>query len=313
MNLTTLLPLSLLAVALAILIFVVTRSRKNFSEILLKQQVGVDLLGADVGSTGISSFGTVAPMGIAPQSTRMGMMRSDIFPPPEPEVPPTDQTDRLVIRETTMSMVVKNVIDAVKGIQSAAEQRGGFLISSHVSKPEEGGNGSISVRVPENKRSEALDEFRRMGFRVVDEQVSGRDVTDEYVDLDARLATLSKTKQKFEDIFDKATQIQDLLNVQREIINLQSQIDSVKGQQQYLSQSAKLSKITVFLSTDEFSLPYAPAEPWRPQAVFKLAVRSLVANLRNVGTFVIWIAVYAIIWGPIAGAVWVIRKRRGAS
>lgn len=226
------------------------------------------------------------------------------------EIPPTSGQDRLVIQETTLSMVVKDVAESLKTIQQKAEDLGGYMVNSHLSKPEESASGTVAVRVPEEKLSDALDAFRRAGLRVVDENVSGRDVTDQYVDLEARLATLNKTKTKFEEILDRATQVQDLLTVQRELINLQSQIDSVKGQQQYLAQSAKLSKITVYLSTDEFSLPYSPKEPWRPNVVFKLAVRSMVSNLRNIGTALIWIAVYSPIWIPVLIVVFFVKRKK---
>lgn len=230
--------------------------------------------------------------------------------PPGSQTPPTDQQNRLVIHDTSMSMVVKDVASSLKAIQSKTESLGGFLIQSNLDKPEESANGSISIRVPDNKLNDALEAFRAVGLRVINEQISGQDVTDQYTDLDARLATLSKTKLKFEDILDKAVTVQDLLNVQQQIISLQSQIDSVKGQQQYLSQSAKLSKITVYLSTDEFSLPYAPSEPWRPNVVVKLAIRSLVTNLRGLGSAAIWIGVYSVVWGPILGVIYLLKKRR---
>lgn len=238
-------------------------------------------------------------------------LRSDFMPPyPEPETPPTTGADRMVITETTMSVVVKDVSEAIKSVQQKSESLGGYMVNSYLSKPEEAVSGSITVRVPEEKLTEALEAFRRVGLRVVDENVSGRDVTDQYVDLEARLATLNKTKAKFEEILDRATQIQDLLNVQRELINLQSQIDSIKGQQQFLSQSAKLSKVTVYLSTDEFALPYSPAQPWKPEVIFKLAVRSLVSTLREAGTAAIWVVVYSPIWLPILGVIWYFKKRK---
>ncbi|MBI5356799.1 DUF4349 domain-containing protein [Candidatus Collierbacteria bacterium] len=232
------------------------------------------------------------------------------FIPPVNDIAPTDTTDRMVIKESTMSLMVKDVAESIKTIQGTAEKFGGFLINSHISKPQESGSGSISVRVPEAKLTETLAEFRKAGLRVTDEYISGLDVTDQYVDLEARLATLNKTKVKFEEILDRATQVQDLLNAQRELINLQQQIDSIKGQQQYLSQSAKLSRITVYLSTDEFSLPYSPTNPWRPNVVFKLAVRSLVSNLRNLGSALIWIVVYSPIWIPILIVVWFFSRRK---
>jgi len=232
------------------------------------------------------------------------------FIPPVDNIAPTDTTDRMVIKESNLSLVVKDVAESIKIIQTAAEKSGGFLINSHLVKPQEAGSGSISVRVPESKLTETLAEFRKAGLRVTDEYISGLDVTDQYVDLEARLATLNKTKVKFEQILDQAIQVQDLLNVQRELVNLQQQIDSIKGQQQYLSQSAKLSRITVYLSTDEFSLPYSPSDPWRPNVIFKLAVRSLVSNLRNLCSALIWILVYSPIWIPILIVVWLFSRRK---
>lgn len=243
-------------------------------------------------------------------STAMPKAGGGFIPPGGNDITPTDSVDRMVIKESTLSLMVKDVAESIKTIQIAAEKSGGYLINSHLSKPQESGSGSISVRVPEAKLADALAEFRKAGLRVVDEYISGTDVTDQYVDLEARLATLNKTKAKFEQILEQAVQVQDLLNVQRELVNLQQQIDSIKGQQQYLSQSAKLSKVTVYLSTDEFSLPYSPADPWRPNVVFKLAVRSLVTNLRNIGSALIWIGVYSPIWIPIILLVWYLSRRQ---
>ncbi len=143
-----------------------------------------------------------------------------------------------------------------------------------------------------------LDYFRDLAVKVSSERILGTDVTAEYVDIEARLETLEKTKAKFEEIMEKATAVQDILNVQRELIRTQDQIDALKGQQKYLEQTAKLAKITIYLSTDEYALPYVPAKPFRPQVVFKLAVRSLVGSLRSVATATIWIVVYAVIWLP---------------
>ena len=144
---------------------------------------------------------------------------------------------------------------------------------------------------------------------MVSENLTGEDVTDQFVDIDARLATLYRTKAKFEEILDKAVKVEDLLNVQRELINLQTQIDSLKGQQLYLEKSAAMAKITIYLSTDELALPYAPSEAWRPTVILKLAVRSLVGNLRNFGSALIWIGVYSVVWVPILIVLFIIRKR----
>ena len=224
-----------------------------------------------------------------------GVAKSLMAPllPIREEVAPTDSQDRLVIKDTSLSLVLKNVTKSINDVETAAKNFGGFLVNSYLSRPEEGGSGNITIRVPEARRTEALNAFRGLAVKVVSESIYGNDVTDEYVDLASRLEVLLQTKTKFQEIMTRATAINDLLNVQRELISLQQQIDSIKGQQKYYEQSAKLSKITVYLSTDELSLPYAPTDAWRPAVIFKTAIRSLVSNLRSLGTATIWLLVYS--------------------
>jgi hypothetical protein len=196
----------------------------------------------------------------------------------------------------------------IKEIESTAAQMGGFLINSNLSKPNGIGSGMISIRIPEGKRSEAMDLFKKMAVKVVSENVNGTDVTDQYTDLQAQLDVLQKTKVKFEDILDKAFNVSDLMNVQQQLISLQQQIDNIKGQQKYFEQSAKLSKVTIYLSTDELALPYAPTNEWRPQVIFKEAVRSLVGTFRSIGNLLIWAVVYMPIIALTLGIFWLYKR-----
>lgn len=250
----------------------------------------------------VSDLVGVARMG------KVGSVERLPIPTPSPFAPAIEK-NRLVVKNSNLSLVVTEVRKAIDGIVKGAEERGGFLVESSLDVPEGGATGMVTVRIPSERLDDGLAAIRALGVRIVSERVMGTDVTDQFVDLEARLATLVKTKAKFEQIMTAATQIQDILEVQREIINLQSQIDSLKGQEKYLEQTAKLSLVTVYLATDELALPYAPAQPWRPSAIFKQAVRSLIGSLRGVATALIWAAVYAPVWGLVVLGYWLIRKR----
>jgi len=240
-----------------------------------------------------------------------GEIASNIIPPPQAAPPTAEVKNRLVIKESYLSLLVDNVVSAQKQIIKKAQDLGGYMVNTNLENPQEAATATVIVRIPSIKLDEALDYFRALSVKVISENLQGQDVTDQYVDNEARLATLLKTKAKFEEIMEKATAIQDILNVQREIINLQSQIDALKGQQQYYEKSAQMAKITIYLSTDELSLPYAPSEAWRPPVIFKQAVRSLIGNLRKLGTALIWLAVYSVIWLPLGIIVFVLyRKKR---
>lgn len=230
--------------------------------------------------------------------------------PAQEYTPQPDVSDRLVVKESNLSLLVNDVFGTISDIKNQAENLGGYLVESSLTNPTDVAFGRITVRVPQENLENALSYFRSLSVRVVSENLVGRDVTDEYVDIEARRETLNKTKAKFEDIMAQALEISDILNIQREIINLQSQIDQLKGRQQYLEQTARLSKVTVFISTDELALPYAPSEPWRPDAIFKQAVRSLIGTLRSVATVSIWIAVYSVLWLPVLLSYFLFRKLR---
>jgi len=207
--------------------------------------------------------------------------------------PPIETQNRLIIKESYLSLVVKNIFDAQKKILEKTEKMGGFMVQSYFDNPQEAASATITIRVPAKKLDQVLSEFKKNAVKVVSENISGTDVTEEYTDIEARLKTLYKTKTKFEEIMEKANRVQDILEVQRELINLQQQIDALVGQKQYLEKSANLTKITIYLSTDELSLPYVPTESWRPQLIFKQAVRSLILTLRKIATVLIWAFVYS--------------------
>jgi hypothetical protein len=183
------------------------------------------------------------------------------------------------------------------------------MVISSVANPQDAPTGTVVVRIPSTQLNQALDYFHSLSIKVVSENLDGTDVTDQYVDTEARITTLEKTKAKYESILDSAHEISDITNLTQQILQIQSQIDSLKGQQDALTKNAQLAKITIYLSTDEIALPYAPSETFRPAVIFKLAVRSLISQLRAVATWFIWIAVYGVIWIPaLILFVWAYRK-----
>ena len=109
---------------------------------------------------------------------------------------------------------------------------------------------------------------------------------------------------------NQAIKVEDLLQVQRELINLQDQIDALRGRQNYLGKTAEMAKITFYMSTDEYALPYAPATPYRPNVIFKESVRSLVGTLRGIATLGIRLGVYSVVWLPVLLVVLWVRRRK---
>ncbi|OGM58097.1 hypothetical protein A3A50_04270 [Candidatus Woesebacteria bacterium RIFCSPLOWO2_01_FULL_38_20] len=228
--------------------------------------------------------------------------------PQQDYTPQSDVQNRLVIQESNLSLLVKDVVDVRNKILNYTSQNGGYMVNVSTSNPQDTPTATIMVRVPADKLQNALDYFHSLSIKVVSENLIGKDVTDQYIDIETRIKLLENTKFRYEDILQKATLITDITNLTQQILSTQSQIDSLKGQQVAFEKNAQLAKLTIYLSTDEIALPYAPSETFRPNVIFKLAVRSLIGSLRQLATWVIWIATYSVIWLPALVIFILVRK-----
>jgi hypothetical protein len=260
-------------------------------------------------SNGLSEQATLDYAPVASDGMMVSKSRANVMPSAGGGIEPQPQiSNRMVIRESNLSLLVKDVAKARDDIIAKAKEFGGYMVTSQTSNPGETKSATVVVRVTGDKLTTMLETLRGMAVKVVSEELSGTDVTDQYVDVEKRIAILEKTMAKFVSILDQAKEISDITNLNQQIIYIQDQIDSLKGSQMALAKNAELARVTIYLSTDEIALPYAPDSTWRPNVIFKLAVRGLVTDLRWFGEMGIWVAVYAVIWLPIVIAIYFIRK-----
>lgn len=254
------------------------------------------------GTMALDSVSTFGEAGMtAPQSKSV----SSILPPnevaPQPQI-----TSRMVIQNSDLSLLVTNVTDVRDKIVDFAQQLGGYMVSSNISNPQDAPTANVIIRVPSTKLKETLTFLHAQAIKVVSENLSGTDITDQFVDIEKRIAILTDAKNKFQGILAQAKEINDITNLTSQILNYQNQIDSYRGQQEAMAKEAETVRITIYLSTDEIALPYAPSDTFRPNVIFKLAVRSLVGDLRSLAGNLIWVGVYSVIWLPIILIIWLV-------
>jgi hypothetical protein len=222
---------------------------------------------------------------------------------------------RMVSRNAYLSLVVKDIAKTMDDVINYINQNNGFLVSSSQNKvrndkPKEiqpliGDSGVVTVRVPSEKLEETLEYFRSQSIKVYNENIDAHDITDSYKDIESRLEILRNNQSKIKEIMNRSDDIQVTLDAQREVLNLQNQIDSLLGEKKYLEESSQYSKVTVSLFSDESDIPFTPDNMWRPELIFKKAVRALISTLQFLGTSLIWIAVFSIFWVP---AIFIVRK-----
>jgi hypothetical protein len=133
--------------------------------------------------------------------------------------------------------------DAMDRATQTAARHGGFVITSVV-RGTDAKRGSVTLRVPADSFEEALAELRDLGT-VQRERISGEDVGQEFVDLEARLRNLEAQEAVLLRLFDEAVSVADTIRVQRELSGVQLQIEEIEGRLRYLRDQTSLSTITL--------------------------------------------------------------------
>ncbi len=162
--------------------------------------------------------------------------------------------DRKIIRDAELTLEVGAPAEVQRKITSIAESLGGFVVTSE-SKQRQVGDAqqelevNLVVRVPATQFMAALDQIHSAGNRVVAEKITGQDVTEEFIDLEARIRTQKALEAQFLEIMKDARKVPDALEVQRQIAEVRTEIEKLEGRKRFLENRASLSTITVNLQT----------------------------------------------------------------
>jgi len=156
-------------------------------------------------------------------------------------------TERMIVRTGDIALVVNDVPIALDQITELAEDFDGYVVSSKVWKEGERLVGRIAIRVPAEDFDDVIRALRGLAVDVTSEDTSSKDVTEEYVDLSAKLKNLEATEEQYLRLMEKAEKVEDMLNVQRELSKTRGEIEQTKGRMLYLERTSATSLIEVRL------------------------------------------------------------------
>jgi hypothetical protein len=220
-------------------------------------------------------------------------------------------TERLIIRNASLDIVVRDTEDAVDQIDALAEELGGFVIESNLNEYQEGMRAYLRLRVPAEELDTALERIRDLAMEVRRENISGQDVTEEYVDLQSRMRHLEATEDRLLTFMEEAEDTEAALEVYDRLQTIQADIEQVKGRMQYLEESAAMATITLDITPSELAQPIQVGG-WRPRGTLRNAFESLIRVLQFLVDALIVIVVLvapilAVIALPVVGLVFLIR------
>lgn len=220
--------------------------------------------------------------------------------------------DLLIIKTGNMTLQVAGMDPAINAATQQIDALGGYASASERYGEGESAYASITFRIPADRWEDALTALRGLAEKVLDERTGTQDVTDQVVDLGARIANLRATETALQGIMTKATAIKDVLAVQAELTQVRGEIERLTAERGNLEAQAAMSTLTVnfALKTDPI---LAETEGFDPGTEVEQASASLVGVLQALATVGIW---FAIVWVPVLAALaiaiavglWVVRR-----
>ena len=150
---------------------------------------------------------------------------------------------RMVAWRASLSVEVWNVSNAVARATALVESRGGFVEQ----KSDHGDSSArLTLRLPAQAFRAAVTTLEGLGD-VTYRDVRGDDVTEEYVDVEARLKNKLVLRDRLKQLLDKAVDVKDVLAIETELNRVQGDIDSMEGRIKLLKNQVDLATVTLSL------------------------------------------------------------------
>lgn len=197
--------------------------------------------------------------------------------------------DRMIIYNGYISLETDDIDGTLNRIRSLAEGYNGYVAGTSRSMIGNQALADITIRIPQNRFRSTIDDILTYG-KVLDERSTSEDVTEQYIDLKARLKNLEILEESLADLLNRTATIEEILKVEQELARIRGEIDSLQGQLNYLERNVTMSMIKVSLRE--------PPSPFTPPGMdwgetFETAIRGLFAVIS--GLIILIIAILPLI------------------
>jgi Domain of unknown function (DUF4349) len=185
---------------------------------------------------------------------------------------------RRIIRNGSLDLLVNDVGQSIDKIGSIVTGMGGFVEKS--TQTNSGGHSaSVTVRVPSARLDQVTAQIKGLATSVDRESVAVRDVTREYIDLDARLRNAQAEEAQYLQILKRATTIKDTLDVTEKLSDVRGRIEQLQGEMKFLTAQIDMSTLEILLRADADAA--VAGIHWRPLRQARASVSEMISGLAD--------------------------------
>jgi len=206
--------------------------------------------------------------------------------------------ERAIIRTGTVKLAVENATTTRNRVRTRARELGGYTSGSELTRHRQNNatwrDGYVVVRVPSENFSAMLTSASARGT-VRSENIETEDVTDQLVDLNARLENLRAERDQLRRIYNRSNSTEDVLAVQERLSDVQGEIERLEAQKRSLEDRVAFSTLRVELREPRPEAATTRGTPFHEQSPFS-ALNNSVATLVQVLRTLFLLGVIALPW-----------------
>ncbi len=205
--------------------------------------------------------------------------------------PPTllGNEEKKIQRNANISIEVKNLDESIDKLNEIILLFNAEIISSNKGGMDFGQPyANIRIRVLSGNLDSAINEFKKLSTKIISENIYTNDVTEEFIDTEARLKIMKSTEDRFNSLLLKSETVEEIIQVEKELMRIRGDIESLEGRLNYLSKTTDTSEINLNLNEQ---IPIT-GESWKINDSFTSALQNLSSFAKWLADFIINIIVF---------------------
>lgn len=223
---------------------------------------------------------------------------------------------RMIIHQARISTNVKDLEKAQHNMEQKVKKYDGYIVESNVYlESDETSSGKMVVRIPEKHFETFLSEAEAEASKVLEKNVTGQDVTEQYVDLSSRVKSKRAVEERLLAFMKDAQKTEDLLKISTDLAKIQEEIEVLVGKINYLENQTSFSTIELTMHEKRVIIPEIENKDlntWeKTKKQFITSTNSLLSVGSGIIVFVIGNLPVLVLLGVIIVVVaWIIKRRK---
>ncbi|MFC4402086.1 DUF4349 domain-containing protein [Gracilibacillus xinjiangensis] len=246
------------------------------------------------------------------------MAANDSGSPAEEDDVPVEMTERKIVYHANLHVKTGDFSKTMELIEKETMNRSGYIVTSesHGNESDNNLNGSLTVRIPSEKFQSFLAIYEDGDMEVTERSVRGEDVTEQYVDLNARLNSKKVVEERLLSFMEEAEETEDLLTISADLSAVQEEIETLTGKINYLDNQSSYATIEIYISEKNTELPSVKDESnntWvETKEQFKKSVQILVSIASGLFIFIVGNAPVIILFVLLTLVIFIAIRRKSS-